>query len=196
VANAFLSDIACEGAVVGQPVLGGHGYIREWGQDQFVRDIRITQSYEGTNGVQARDLVGRKTVSCKGALLNEFLSEVDNYLVQNSAKLSQLSILKNFRESVAVLRTATENIITQTEKSDSSMGAVAADYLHLVGHVCVAYMWLQMMCAAQSSANPSAASKGVTGQFYFDRLLPKIHGLARSIEGGASALSQMQEHMW
>lgn len=197
IAKAFLSDMAFDCAVLGQQVLGGHGFIREWGQEQLVRDIRITQIYEGTNGVQAMDLIGRKTWSCKAALLEDFLEEVGDFLTVNSPSLQGFCGLDTFVESIDLVSKATSGILLRAKDRPAELGAVAVDYLHALGHICYGYMWLKMMLvAAQHDDNRLKQGKLLCGQYYFDRLMPKVKGLVASMEQGGRALAKMDRDYW
>lgn len=186
VAKAFMTDVALESAVLGQQVYGGHGYIREWGQEQHVRDIRITQIYEGTNGIQAMDLIGRKTLASKGALTQLFLTEVRSYCAEASATHSLLtySLLK----VVDGLDEVTQQILSQSEKDPNFAGAIACDYLHYMGYVAYGYMWLQMAEAAQAAEGELAAAKPALANFYFEYLLPQTSTLHARILGGAQSV--------
>lgn len=183
VVKAFVSDMAFEAAVLSQQVFGGHGYIREWGQEQCVRDVRITQIYEGTNGVQAMDLMGRKTVACQGALLNEFLAEIRAFMEESAATLTQLALHQDLTRAVECLETITQTLVTRAEQNPADIGAAAVEYLHLLGHVAYAYLWAKMADAAQKmEASSFSDAKIKTAQFYFAHLLPKIEGLQASLQ--------------
>jgi len=193
VAKAYITDVAFEVAVHGQQVLGGHGYIREWGQEQLVRDIRITQIYEGTNGVQAMDLVGRKTVACDGAMLKVFVAEIDTYCQAHRAVIEGLALLEPLTQAVTQLEQATAYILKSAPDDANLPGAVAVDYLHLLGGVAYAYMWVRMACAAKSQADSEfTRSKIKTAHFYFQHLLSKNDWLTRKITSGATALSAFE----
>ncbi len=197
VAKAFLTDMAFDCAVLGQQVLGGHGFIREWGQEQFVRDIRITQIYEGTNGVQAMDLIGRKTIANQGELLQDFLVEVESYVDSHRQILSHFNYVSSFESSVEQLRQITLDIVANAQSNPHAQGAAAVEYLHVVGHVCLAYMWLKILVAAERSGDDRLRqAKHTAGQFYFDRLLPKTRGLVASIKNGAEAIVKMEREWW
>jgi alkylation response protein AidB-like acyl-CoA dehydrogenase len=189
VAKAFISDVAFEAAVACQQVFGGHGYIREWGQEQFVRDIRITQIYEGTNGIQAMDLMGRKTVASKGALLAEYLAEIREFIAEEQAGLAALSLQQPLGDAVNKLERITNDLITRAAANPCDVGAAAVEYLHLLGHVSYAYLWAKMACVASAGeASEFADGKIKTAQFYFAHLLPRIEGLTASLERGSESL--------
>ncbi len=191
VAKAFMTDMAFDAAVLGQQVLGGHGYIREWGQEQNVRDLRITQIYEGTNGIQALDLIGRKTVNCKGALLQALLQEVRIYQSENAACLERIGLgdplLKAFETTLSV----TDDLLEPASRNPELAGAVAYDYMLLLGHALYAFMWARAACAACSEGSTVTelqSSKVKTAQFYFAKCLPLIDVYAHRIRSGSATV--------
>ena len=189
VAKAFISDVAFEAAVACQQVFGGHGYIREWGQEQFVRDIRITQIYEGTNGIQAMDLMGRKTVASNGALLAEYLAEIREFIAEEQAGLAALSLQQPLGDAVNKLERITNDLIARAAANPCDVGAAAVEYLHLLGHVSYAYLWAKMACAANAGESSAFADGKIkTAQFYFAHLLPRIEGLTASLERGSESV--------
>lgn len=189
VAKAFISDTAFEAAVACQQVFGGHGYIREWGQEQFVRDIRITQIYEGTNGIQAMDLMGRKTVACNGALLAEYLAEICEFMDTERASLDEMKLTAQLQDAVAKLDEVTTTLIGRSAQNPCDIGAAAVEYLHLLGHVSYAYLWARMACAAKQATSTSfTEGKIKTAQFYFAHLLPRIEGLFASLQRNSATL--------
>jgi hypothetical protein len=187
IAKAFVTDISLDMTVAGQQVFGGHGYVREWGQEQLVRDTRITQIYEGTNGVQALDLMGRKVAMDKGVTANAIAKEVVAFIKENEGKFpEQLNALS---ESVDLLAKVTMDIMEKAQSNPNEIGAASVDYLHLFGYVMYGYMWAKMMVAADASSDEQLKqSKIKTGTYYFSRVLPKIHSLKLQIESGADAL--------
>lgn len=197
VAKAFISDMAFESAVACQQVFGGHGYIREWGQEQFVRDIRITQIYEGTNGIQAMDLMGRKTVATDGALLAEYLTEIHDFITTNATTLAQLSLADSLNAAVNTLDDITHELIARAAANPCDVGAAAVEYLHLLGHVSYAYLWAKMACVAQTGeASEFLDGKIKTAQFYFAHLLPRIEGLTASLKQGSGTLMALADEQF
>jgi alkylation response protein AidB-like acyl-CoA dehydrogenase len=193
VAKAFVSDMAFESAVVCQQVFGGHGYIREWGQEQFVRDIRITQIYEGTNGVQAMDLIGRKTLATEGKLLLEFLAEIREFAAAAAQDLSDLGLANSLAQAVDQLQQVTGEIIQRAAHNPCDAGAAAVEYLHLLGHVGYAYLWAKMAVVARTLENAEFADGKIkTAQFYFAHLLPKTAGLLASLRQGSDTLMALR----
>jgi len=188
VAKAFLTDMGLETTVHGQQIFGGHGFIREWGQEQLVRDCRITQIYEGTNGIQALDLLGRKVVGSGGELYNAFAEEIRSYCSTTSAELD---------EFMAPLKAALENldeltafVLDSAKRNPNEIGAASVEYLHVFGYTAYAYMWARMAGAAlgKEKQDDFYASKLGTARFFFARLLPRIHSLSASVRAGSDSL--------
>lgn len=197
VSKAFLTDTAFETAVMGQQVLGGHGFIREWGQEQHVRDIRITQIYEGTNGIQAMDLIGRKTVMTKGELLNLFVADVEAFL-EGQSELDEQSIVQPLRAAIADLQECTQLVLGQSAEDPCASGSAAVDYLNMFGYVAYAYMWAMNLAAlpnAEVSEN-FAASKKATAQFYYAKLLPQTAALKQRIAAGSQSVMALTEEQF
>ncbi|NVK24651.1 MAG: acyl-CoA dehydrogenase C-terminal domain-containing protein [Gammaproteobacteria bacterium] len=189
IAKAFMTDISLEMTIAGQQVFGGHGYVREWGQEQLVRDTRITQIYEGTNGVQALDLIGRKVAMDNGVTANTLAKEVIAFAQENEQLFPKE--LKQLTEAVDVLSAVTVDVLKKAAVNPNELGAASVDYLHLFGYVMYGYMWAKMMVAANNVSDEQLkTSKLKTGRFYFSRLLPKIHSLKAMIESGADELYQ------
>ncbi|QNH07538.1 acyl-CoA dehydrogenase C-terminal domain-containing protein [Pseudomonas sp. B11D7D] len=186
VAKAFFTDTGLESCVHGQQVFGGHGYIREWGQEQLVRDVRIAQIYEGTNGIQALDLLGRKVVANGGAALRLFASEVRDFAHANESPFGGRLI-----EALERLEAVSGWLLEQAKADPNSIGAASVEYLHLFGYVAYAYMWARMAAVAQSKRSEGDAfydGKLATAEFFFARLLPRILSLEASIRGGSQPL--------
>ena len=146
VAKAFLTDLGLETTVHGQQMFGGHGYIREWGQEQLVRDVRITQIYEGTNGIQALDLVGRKIVGSGGAFYNLFADEIRHFTATASADLAEFT--KPLNDAVTTLDELTAWLLDRAKNNPNEIGAASVEYLQAFGYVAYAYMWALMAKAA------------------------------------------------
>jgi hypothetical protein len=191
VAKAFLTDMGLETTVHGQQIFGGHGYIREWGQEQLVRDVRITQIYEGTNGIQSLDLAGRKIVGSGGALYRLFASEIRNFTANACADLSEFT--KPLNAAVDTLDELTAWLLDRAQNNPNEIGAASVEYLHVFGYTAYAYMWTRMAKAAMSTPSKDEfyASKLATARFYFARLLPRIHSLSASAKAGSECLYQL-----
>ena len=186
VAKAFFTDTGLESCVHGQQVFGGHGYIREWGQEQLVRDVRIAQIYEGTNGIQALDLLGRKVVANGGAALRLFAGEVRDFAHANESPFGGRLI-----EALERLEAVSGWLLEQAKADPNSVGAASVEYLHLFGYVAYAYMWARMAAVAQSKPSEDEAFYGgklATTEFFFARLLPRTLSLEASIRAGSQPL--------
>ncbi|HLD68860.1 MAG TPA: acyl-CoA dehydrogenase C-terminal domain-containing protein [Pseudomonas sp.] len=188
VAKAFLTDMGLETCVLGQQVFGGHGYIREWGQEQLVRDCRITQIYEGTNGIQALDLIGRKVVGSGGNFYKLFSDEIKSFAASTDASLAEF--IEPLKASVQNLDDLTSWVIERAKGNPNEIGAASVEYLHVFGYTAYAYMWALMAQAAlgKETQDEFYASKLGTARFYFARVLPRIHSLTSSIKAGSESL--------
>lgn len=188
VAKAFLTDMGLEATLHGQQVFGGHGYIREWGQEQLVRDCRITQIYEGTNGIQALDLLGRKILGTGGAAAKTLIDEVLDFI--HSAPPTLAEFTAPLKASVLNLEELTAWILDRAKGDPNEVGAASVEYLHVFGYTVYAYMWAQMAHRALPKAGQDDfyASKLGTARFYFARLLPRIHSLTAAVKAGSESL--------
>jgi hypothetical protein len=188
VAKAFLTDLGLETTVHGQQVFGGHGYIREWGQEQLVRDVRITQIYEGTNGIQALDLIGRKVVGSGGAYYALFADEVRQFIASADAGLDEFS--KPLAAALGCLDELTAWVLDRAKSNPNEIGAASVEYLQTFGYVAYAYMWALMArtALAKQGQDDFYASKLGTARFYFARLLPRIHSLSAAVKAGSESL--------
>ena len=192
VAKAFLTDRGLDTTILGQQVFGGHGFIREWGQEQLVRDCRITQIYEGTNGIQAMDLMGRKVVGSEGKLFELFAEDVTNFIEQNSMDAALRPYLESLAAALERLSDVTELVIKQAGENPEAVGAAAVDYLDMFGYTALAYMWAKMVKAAAEKAGNDTSGfytgKIKTARFYYDRMLPRTVALAEGIRSGEGAM--------
>ena len=188
VAKAFLTDLGLECTVHGQQVFGGHGYIREWGQEQLVRDVRITQIYEGTNGIQALDLVGRKVVASGGAYYQLFADEIRQFVAAAGSDLAEFT--KPLAASLDQLDELTAWVLDKAKGNPNEIGAASVEYLHAFGYVAYAYMWALMARAAKAGEGDADfyGAKLGTARFYFARLLPRLHSLVASVKAGSDSL--------
>ncbi|MDU5674365.1 MAG: acyl-CoA dehydrogenase C-terminal domain-containing protein [Pseudomonas aeruginosa] len=189
VAKAFFTDTGLESCVLGQQVFGGHGYIREWGQEQLVRDVRIAQIYEGTNGIQALDLMGRKVVANGGLFLSIFSREVRAFAAGANAELAEF--VTPLLTALDLLDNLTQGIVARAGNDPREIGAASVEYLHLFGYTAYAYLWARMAAAAQRQREVDPAfhdGKLATARFYFARILPRVHSLAAAVEAGSESL--------
>ncbi len=188
VAKAFLTDMGLETTVHGQQVFGGHGFIREWGQEQLVRDCRITQIYEGTNGIQALDLVGRKIVGSGGTMYQAFVDEIRAFVASAGADLREFT--EPLKAALDNLDELTAWVIDQAKTNPNEIGAASVEYLHVFGYTAYAYMWARMaaVALAKQGEGDFYQSKLGTARFYFARMLPRIHSLTASVKAGSESL--------
>ncbi len=188
VAKAFLTDMGLETTVHGQQVFGGHGFIREWGQEQLVRDCRITQIYEGTNGIQALDLIGRKIVGSGGTMYQAFVDEIRAFVASAGADLREFT--EPLKAALDNLDELTAWVIDQAKANPNEIGAASVEYLHVFGYTAYAYMWARMaaVALAKQGEGDFYQSKLGTARFYFARLLPRIHSLTASVKAGSESL--------
>jgi len=194
VIKGYGTDKGYEIATTSQQVYGGHGYIAEWGMEQYVRDARIAMIYEGTNGVQAMDLVGRKLAQNGGRGIQLFFKIVgeEAAAAKGNAKLADLA--DALEKALGQLQTATMWLMQNGLTNPNNAGAAAMPYLHLMGIVAVGMMWLRMATAAdaalQAGSDETAfmEAKLVTARFFAERIMPDAGALRRKIEGGAESL--------
>ncbi|WP_327754846.1 acyl-CoA dehydrogenase C-terminal domain-containing protein (plasmid) [Sphingobium sp. SJ10-10] len=180
VVKAAFTDYGFESAVQAQQVFGGHGYIREWGMEQYVRDARIAQIYEGTNGVQAMDLVGRKLSMAGGAVVDGFFA-----LIAEELKAAEgLSIAERTGEALTLLRGVTASL---RGAGVEAAGAASVDYLRLFALVSMGWMWTRMAAAANGET-PLHEAKRAVADFFAQRMLPQAQGLAGSIAAGEATI--------
>jgi alkylation response protein AidB-like acyl-CoA dehydrogenase len=181
VIKAAFTDFGFESAVQAQQVFGGHGYIREWGMEQYVRDARIAQIYEGTNGVQAMDLVGRKLPMAGGAVVEGFFDGI----AADVAAAGDRVIAVRTGEALALLRAAT---VALRGADVDATGAAAVDYLRLFALVAMGWMWTRMAVAAGAGETPLHSGKLAVADYYARRVLPQASGLAAGIAAGEGAI--------
>ena len=178
---------------------GGHGYIGENGMEQFVRDARITMIYEGANGVQAMDLVGRKLARNGGRAAMAFFAEVAGFAKEHNADEAMMPYVTPLSTALGHLQQATGWLMQNALTKPDNAGAAATDYLQLFGLVAFAYMWARMAKVAQAKiaaggATPYLNTKLVTGRFFMERMLPEtaLH-LARVQTGSATTMELAAE---
>ncbi|MGZ8407857.1 MAG: acyl-CoA dehydrogenase C-terminal domain-containing protein [Caulobacteraceae bacterium] len=198
VVKAFFTDAGSEVANIGVQVFGGHGYIREHGMEQFVRDARIAQLYEGTNGVQALDLVARKLPQDMGRLLRRFFHPVSAFLEEAQAKPELASFAGPLSKAFGKLQQATALIARRSLKDRDEAGAAATDYLRLFALVALGYLWARMAEVAQAklAAGEGEArfydTKVKTAAFFFAKLLPQTDALLKTIQAGSDTLMAIE----
>ena len=199
IVKAFLTDNAWIATSHCLQVFGGHGYIRETGAEQLVRDSRINMIYEGTNTIQALDLIGRKVLGDNGKKLKKFGKLVAEFVEQegtNEAMQEFVNPLADLGDKVTKLST---EIGMKAFANADEAGAAAVDYLRVCGHLVFAYFWARMARIAldkQGGGDPFYTAKLHTARFYFAKLLPETAGLIRSARAGAAPLMAMDEAMF
>ena len=197
VIKGYLTDKGFAAAVNAQQVYGGHGYIREHGIEQFVRDARITQIYEGTNGVQAMDLVGRKLPKDNGRAVRTFFELVGSDIAEAKRASDPAGIATALEPALADLRAATQWLAQNAAADPNSAGAGAYAYMDLMGLVALGWMWLKMARAASQAVAEGAddhafhETKLATAAFYAARELPLSTGLRKKVEAGPETLMQI-----
>jgi alkylation response protein AidB-like acyl-CoA dehydrogenase len=197
VIKGYLTDKGFEAAVQAQQVFGGHGYIREHGMDQFVRDARITQIYEGTNGIQAMDLVGRKLPREGGRAVRTFLQLLGSDIAEAKAAGDPAGVAAALEPALSDLQAATMWLAQNGMADPDNAGAGAYAYMDLMGLVSLGWMWLKMAAASQRAIDQSADEKAfydaklATGRFFAERELPGSTALRRKVEAGAETLMKI-----
>ena len=193
VIKAFCTDVGFEITNTALQCFGGHGYIREYGMEQFVRDARIAQIYEGTNGVQAMDLLGRKVPDDNGRLVRRFVAVAERDLTIAAERPAVQAIAESVRGALQALVRVTGTVLARAAKNPDEVGAAAVDYLRLFGLVATGWMWVRMATVADAgtSTNPAAATKLAMAEFYVTKLLPESHALVHRIEAGATSVMSL-----
>ena len=195
VIKAAFSDLGFEAAVLGQQVFGGFGYIHETGMEQFVRDARITQIYEGTNGIQAMDLVGRKLGLENGRLARRFFALVRATIAAGSAIAGAEEFTAPLAAALNRLEAATQHVLTRVSVDPAEAGAAATDYLRVFALVALGWMWARMACHALALGDAATAqhrAKLAVARFFMTRILPQTAGLALALEAGAAPLMALE----
>ena len=196
------TDKGYEIATNAQQVYGGHGYIQEWGMEQYVRDARIAMIYEGTNGVQAMDLVGRKLATKGGRAVQALFKIVTEETAAAEGVEATAGIAAALKKALGELQAATMWFMANGMKNPENVGAGAVPYMHLMGIVATGLMWLRM---AKAAAEQKAAGEGdaafldaklVTARFFAERICPDAGALRRKIEGGAESVMALPPEMF
>ncbi|WP_372528197.1 acyl-CoA dehydrogenase C-terminal domain-containing protein [Piscinibacter sp.] len=199
IVKAFLTDNAWIATSHCMQVFGGHGYIAEWGVEQFVRDARINMIYEGTNTIQSLDLLGRKVLGDNGAKLKKFGRLVQAFVEDegtNEAMQEFVNPLADLGDKVTKLTT---EIGMKAFQNPDEVGAAAVDYLRVCGHLVFAYFWARMAKIAlekQGSGDPFYKAKLATARFYFAKLLPETASLIRTARAGAKPMMDIEEALF
>ncbi|MBP6542643.1 MAG: acyl-CoA dehydrogenase C-terminal domain-containing protein [Piscinibacter sp.] len=199
IVKAFFTDNAWIATSHCMQVFGGHGYIREWGMEQFVRDARINMIYEGTNTIQSLDLLGRKVLADNGKKLKKFGKLVTDFIEEegtNEAMQEFINPLADIGDKVTKLTT---ELGMKAFGNADEVGAAAVDYLRVCGHLVFAYFWARMAKVAlekQAGGDPFYKAKLATARFYYAKLLPETAGLIRTARAGLAPLMEMEEALF
>jgi alkylation response protein AidB-like acyl-CoA dehydrogenase len=193
--KGVLTDKGFENAVAAQQMLGGHGYIEEWGMSQFVRDARITMIYEGANGIQALDLVGRKLPRDGGRAVMAFFNEVGTFLKENASEDAIAPLLAPLKAGLDDLQKATMWFMNNAMAKPDNAGAGSTDYMHLFGTVALGYMWARMAkasaAALASGANGDARfheTKLTLARYFMERHMPETGLRLARVTAGAETM--------
>ncbi|NWB88634.1 acyl-CoA dehydrogenase C-terminal domain-containing protein [Pseudomonas gingeri] len=202
ICKAFMTETGLEVTNHGMQVFGGHGFIREWGMEQLVRDCRIAPIYEGTNGIQALDLLGRKVLGSQGKLLRGFTRIVHRFCLANAGHPQ----LKGYVAQLGELNQQWGELTTQVGmaamKNPDEVGAAALDYLMYSGYIILAYLWLRMALVAQAQLDEGSGDaeycqgKLATCEFYFKRLLPRTTAHRAAVEAGSECLMRLPAELF
>ena len=195
--KAYFTDMGSECANTAVQVYGGHGFIREWGMEQFVRDARITQIYEGTNGIQAMDLVGRKLPKDGGRAVRAFMEMVGHDIADAKAAGDPAGVAGALEPALQDLGAATVWLAQNGMADPDNAGAGAYAYMELMGLVSLGWMWLKMAATSKRALDAGSGDRAfqetklVTARFFAERELPETASLRRKIEAGAETLMKL-----
>jgi acyl-CoA dehydrogenase len=196
VLKGFLTEIGFANAVQAQQMYGGHGYIAEQGMEQFVRDARIAMIYEGANGIQALDLVGRKLPRDNGRAVMTFFAEVGAFAKEHGADEAMKPYIAPVSTALGHLQQATMWLMQNAMAKPDNAGAAATDYMHLFGYTVLGYMWAKMAKVALDKiaafgTTPYLSTKLVTGRFYMERMLPETALRLARIQSGSTTTMEL-----
>lgn len=193
VLKAYLTDKGYANATNCQQIYGGHGYIEEWGMSQFVRDARIAMIYEGANGIQGLDLVGRKLGANGGRAIFTFFNEIDEYVLAKESDAKLKPFVEGLKASKTRLQEGTNWLLQNGMANFDNAGAGSHDYLNLLGLTALAYMWCLMAeaAAAKTGSDPFYDHKLATARFFMDRMLPDTAGHLAKLQSGAEPVMML-----
>ena len=195
IGKAFLTETGFESANLGLQIFGGHGFIQEWGMEQNVRDCRISMLYEGTTGIQALDLLGRKVVGSQGGLLRPFLAEIAEFCGKHEDNRQMANTVATLKSLCEEWQEITTDITMRAMSDADEVGAASVDYLMYSGYIVLGYMWAMAQATALDKLAQDDCSepefyqaKLMTCDFYFEKLLPRTRSLVATMESGAEPL--------
>jgi alkylation response protein AidB-like acyl-CoA dehydrogenase len=197
IVKGFVTDMSLECTSLAIQIHGGHGYVRETGIEQYFRDARITAIYEGANGVQAMDLLGRKVLGSGGALARQLGGLIGGFCERHAGSGELSEFIVRLAGLLKEWSVATEEIALRSARNPDETGAASMDYLELTGYLCLAWCWARMasVSAASLKAGPADAafhkSKLATARFYFQRILPRAEAHLDALGAGARSLMEL-----
>ncbi|MHA1544706.1 MAG: acyl-CoA dehydrogenase C-terminal domain-containing protein [Alphaproteobacteria bacterium] len=192
IVKGVISDLAYQNVTNCQQVFGGHGYISEWGMEQFVRDARIAMIYEGTNGIQALDLVGRKLPKDNGAGIRNYFQMIEGYCKEFEKDFA--SYTEPMKKALADLQQATMWLMQNGLKNPDDAGAAAVPFMHLMGLVALGHMWAWMAITSEKALKAGEGDKAFhtkkikTAKYFFSHMLPRTRGHYKTLEAGSENL--------
>jgi hypothetical protein len=199
IVKAFLTDNAWLATSHCLQVYGGHGYIREWGMEQYVRDARINMIYEGTNTIQSLDLLGRKVLADNGAKLKKFGQLIVDFVEEEGVVEAMQEFVNPLADLGDKVTKLTSELGMKAFGNPDEVGGAAVDYLRVVGHLVFAYFFARSAKIAlekQGSGDPFYAAKLATARFYLAKLLPETASLIRTARSGVQPLLAMDEALF
>tara|TARA_B100001123_G_C14870395_1_gene851712 strand:- start:123 stop:752 length:630 start_codon:yes stop_codon:yes gene_type:complete len=189
--KSFATDIGCFSSNLALQIYGGHGYIKDHGMEQFVRDSRIAPIYEGTNGIQALDLIGRKMEINDGEIIKNFFEIINQYLLNISINENIKNEINQFKKSYKDLIDITDHIESFDKDKISEKNGAAVEYLEMFSYVAIGFMWLKILEISYNKNSLSKSdffdSKIETGIYYFQKIITKTNFLKDNILSGASS---------
>ncbi|WP_394764668.1 acyl-CoA dehydrogenase C-terminal domain-containing protein, partial [Stenotrophomonas sp.] len=193
ISKACQTEWSIENTYNAMQCFGGHGYIAEYGIEQLARDARITTLYEGTTGIQALDLIGRKTAGTQGAGLKLFVGMIEQFATEHEGDAALSEFIAPLRAKAAEWGALTRDVLQRAAANPEELGAASHDYVFYSGYVTLAYWWARSVAAADASSRPQAFkdAKRETARFYFARILPRTLSHKAAIEAGAASLMAM-----
>ena len=199
IVKAFLTDNGFDATNMALQIFGGHGYVREWGMEQYVRDARINLIYEGTNGIQALDLIGRKVLQDGGKNLKIFGGLVRQLIEVEGTNEAMAEFINPLADLAGKVEKFTMEIGMKAMQNQDEAGAASVDYLRVIGHLVLGYFWAQMAKVALEKADSGDdfyKAKLAVARFYFAKLMPETAGRIRSARAGAATLMDLEAELF
>ena len=201
IVKSFLTDVGQEVSSLGVQVYGGHGFIREWGMEQLMRDSRILMLYEGTNGIQALDFISRKILGNGGTVLNSFIEKIAAFCEANSNEGTTGQLNKRLQTLLVDWKVLCAKVMEMAKGDPEEIGATSVDFLQYSSYAMLAFFWAEMASTAQDKLDAGSSdvdfynSKITTAQFYFDRILPRTQMHKANLLSGSENLMKLDaEH--